>query len=185
MKKIILILTSIIIVTASTFAQDIWKTSKGSTISFFSHAPLEDIFAESDEFSGAINTKTNVVAVFVKVNTLEFENKLQQEHYNEKYMESDKFPKASFKGNIEGVIDWSKPGVYNANAIGTLTIHGVEKERTAPTIITIDKNGIGSVITFKVKVEDHKIKVPSMVFQKVAEEVEIKINAKFEPYEKK
>ena len=184
MKKIILIVSSILVVSASAVAQDIWKASKGSTISFFSHAPMEDIFAESEKFSGAINTKTNVVAVFVKVNTLEFENKLQQEHYNEKYMESDKFPKASFKGKIEGLNDWKTPGEYDVKAIGSLDIHGVVLERTIPVKITITKKGISATTSFKVKVEDHKVKVPELVFNKVAEEVEIKINANFIVHEK-
>ena len=183
MKKLII---GAIALSMSVFtnAQDVWKTSKGSTISFFSHAPLEDIFAESDKFSGAINTKTNAVAVFVKVNTLQFENKLQQEHYNEKYMESDKYPKASFKGKIDGVSDWTKVGEYEAKATGTLDIHGVALERTIPIKITISKNGIKASTKFKVKVEDHKVKVPELVFNKVAEEVEIKINADFIPHEK-
>ena len=182
MKKIIIgaLALSLAIVSKG---QDVWKTQKGSTISFFSHAPMEDIFAESDKFSGAINTKTNAVAVFVKVNTLEFENKLQQEHYNEKYMESDKYPKASFKGKIEGV-DWSKPGDYSATAKGNLDIHGVSLEREIPVDVKVTKNGISASSKFKVKVEDHKVEVPELVFNKVAEEVEIKFNADFIPHEK-
>lgn len=183
MKKLIT-LTSIILLSLYSNSQDVWKTDKGSTISFFSKAPLEDIFAESDKFSGAINTKTNALAVFVKVNTLEFENKLQQEHFNEKYMESDKYPKASFKGEIEGIKDWNTPAEYEVNAKGTLDIHGVELERTIPVKITITKNGISATTNFKVKVEDHKVTVPELVFNKVAEEVEIKINANFIPHEK-
>lgn len=183
MKKIMIGAVALIM-SLNISAQDVWKTGKGSTISFFSQAPLEDIFAESDKFSGAINTKTNMVAVFVKVNTLQFENKTQQEHYNEKYMESDKFPKASFKGKIEGISDWSKAGEYEAKAIGKLNIHGVELDRTIPITITIGKNDISATSKFKVKVEDHKVKVPELVFNKVAEEVEIKINADFVPHEK-
>ena len=183
MKKIILILTTALLSFYSN-GQGVWKTDKGSTISFFSEAPMEDIFAESEKFSGAINTKTNVLAVFVKVNTLQFENKLQQEHYNEKYMESDKFPKASFKGKIEGIDDWSKVGEYEVTAKGTLDIHGVPLERTIPVTIKITKNGFSATTKFKVKVEDHKVTVPELVFNKVAEEVEIKINANFIPHEK-
>jgi len=184
MKKIIIIGAIALAMSVSMNAQDVWKTAKGSTISFFSHAPMEDIFAESDKFSGAINTKTNALAVFVKVNTLQFENKLQQEHYNEKYMESDKFPKTSFKGKIEGIDDWSKVGEYEVSAKGTLDIHGVALERTIPVKITITKDGFSATTKFKVKVEDHKVTVPELVFNKVAEEVEIKINANFIPHEK-
>lgn len=184
MKKIVFIALALSLC-SFVKAQDVWKADKKSTISFFSHAPLEDIFAVSTKFSAAINTKTNTVAVFIDVSTLTFENKLQQEHFNEKYMESDKFPKATFKGELQGDVKWDAPGKYEMNAKGLLTIHGVEKERTIPVTITVADGSISAASKFNVKVAEHDIEVPELVFNKVAEEVEITIKANFIPYEKK
>jgi len=184
MKKILIILTGVFVFILNINAQDVLKSSKG-TISFFSHAPLEDIVAESDKLAGAINTKTGAVAVFVKINTLEMENKMQQEHLNEKYLESDKYPKAAFKGVIEGNIIWNKDGEYYVKAKGNLDIHGTSLERVIPITVTIKNGVVSSTSKFKVKVADHKVEIPSLVFKKVAEEVEITLNATFIPYEKK
>ena len=182
MKKIALLLISLTLLINNSQSQDIWKTSEG-TVSFFSSALLEDIYAESKKFAGAINTKTNVVAVFVKINTMQMENKLQQQHFNEKYMESDKFPKGTFKGKVVGDIDWEKDGKYTVNVVGNLEIHGVSLERTIPVTIIIKGDNISVESKFKVKIEEHKVKVPKLVFNKIAEIVDITLNATFLPYD--
>ena len=154
----------------------IFSTNKG-IVSFNSHAPLEDIFAESKTLNAAINTTTKMVAAKIKINTMTFENSMQQEHFNEKYMESDKFPIGQFSGTITDDVDLTKEGVYNITAKGKLMLHGVGRDREIQLKITVSAASVSVETSFKVKVEQHKIQIPKLVFQKVAEEVEVKMEA--------
>ncbi len=101
-----------------------------------------------------------------------------EEHFNENYLESEKFPNAIFKGKIQESIDWTKVGTYDVSAKGILTIHGVSKERILNGKVTIDKNKIVLNSDFDVMLVDHKIDVPKLVFAKIAEK--IKVQNKFE-----
>src|SRR6187397_701119 len=90
-------------------AQDVFIDSKG-TCSFFASTALEDIDATSTQTVGALNTKTKSVYFKVKMETFIFRRSLMQEHFNENYMESEKFPYGTFKGTINENIDYSKDG---------------------------------------------------------------------------
>ena len=157
-------------------AQDIYMSKEG-VISFLSEAPLENIFAESKELSSAINIKTNKISCKVKITTLKMENSLQQEHLNEKYLESHQFPHATFTGDILNGVEWTRDGEYPVQVKGILKIHGVDQERTIDGVITIVNGVISVESTFNVKVENHDVTIPKLVFQKVAEEVEVKLKA--------
>src|SRR5680860_969851 len=84
--------------------------SKDARISFFSSAPIEDITAVSKKGISVINFQTGEISFRVKIRSFQFEKGKMQEHFNENFMESHKFPTASFKGNIDEVIDPSKNG---------------------------------------------------------------------------
>lgn len=160
-------------------------TSKSTEITFFSTAPLENITAVNKVAKPLINTKTGDVQVKVPITGFIFEKPLMQEHFNENYMESEKFPDATFKGKLEENIDWTKDGTYKVNIKGKLTVHGVEKERTLPATITI-KGGIATVESkFDIVLKDHNITVPELVFQKIAEKVEVTLKSTLQPYQKK
>lgn len=178
MKKIILTLLTISLTFASR-AQ--LYTSTQSAIGFFSKTPVEDIKAESKEIKALINVQTKDVAFLVANTSFQFENKLMQEHFNEKYMESEKYPMSTFKGKIIEDIDLTKDGIYNVNVAGKLNIHGVEKDRNISGIITI-KNGIKQIASsFKVQLAAHEIKVPKLVVAKIAEEIDVKVDANLAP----
>jgi len=104
-----------------------------------------------------------------------------QEHFNENYMESDKFPTASFKGKINDNVDLTKDGTYKVTASGTLNIHGVEKPRDIEGSVTVKGGNVSLSSNFRVKLEDHKIERPSVVFQNIAETIDVKINATLKP----
>src|SRR5688572_8583019 len=109
-------------------AQDIYSTSKG-TISFRSEAPLEIIRARSEDMGGRIDASKRTFAFQVAVRSFEgFNSGLQQIHFNENYLESDKYPEASFSGKIIEPVDFTKPGKTSVRAKGILRIHGVEQE---------------------------------------------------------
>jgi polyisoprenoid-binding protein YceI len=100
-----------------------------------------------------------------------------QEHFNEKYMESEKFPLSQFRGTIQEKIDLKVAGTYQVTVKGKLTIHGVEQERTITGTITVKDGKITVQSKFKIKVADHKIEIPSLVATKIAEELDVEVNA--------
>ena len=107
-----------------------------------------------------------------------------EEHFNEKYLESDKYPSASFRGKINPEADVSKTGIHNVTVTGKLTIHGVENEVTVPGIIITSEDTIKVRCLFTIAVKDYKIIIPKLVFQNIADTVTIKINAAYTIYKK-
>jgi hypothetical protein len=174
-SHLILVAVAILLCTASSLkAQSYFANDIKANI--FSSTPVEDIKAESLKTSAVIIPKTGEVAFQVPIKSFEFGKKLMQEHFNENYMESDKYPTASFKGTIEPGVSWTKDGEYPVNAKGTLTVHGVSKARTIPGKITI-KNGVASLYTsFDVACVDHNIEIPTLVFTKIAKIINVKIS---------
>jgi polyisoprenoid-binding protein YceI len=149
-------------------------------VQFYSEAALEDIKAINKKTSGLFNVETGEVAFIIPVNQFQFEKKLMQEHFNEKYMESDKFPKASFAGTIRE-FDIDKSGEQMVVAKGQLTIHGV----TQPVEVKGVAEKQGDIITlravFMVRLEDYKVKIPQLMWQNIAEQVEVTIDVRFKP----
>lgn len=184
MKKIILSVGLVLglFSTQLSKAQDVYLTN-AAEIKFFSKSPLEDISADSKNVGAAINLKTRKVVFSLKVTTFKFENSLMQEHFNENYIESDKFPTAKFEGTIvdDKNQDLTKDGVYDLKVKGILNIHGVEKEYNIPIKLEVEQGKVIGSCKFMVKVADHNIKIPSMVVKNIAEEVELTVNAIMEP----
>jgi hypothetical protein len=148
---------------------------KNIKVSIFSSTPVEDIKAASTAGTAVLVTQTQELAIQVPIKSLEFDKKMMQEHFNENYMESEKYPLAKFKGTIEPKIDWKKDGEYPVLAKGVLTVHGVDKPRTIAGRIII-KNGIPTLSsTFDVACAAHEIKIPSLVFTKIAEVIKVTI----------
>jgi polyisoprenoid-binding protein YceI len=157
-------------------AQGKYKISK-SEVSFFSDAPLEDIGGLNKETQGIIDFDAKNFIFKIPVKSFLFDSKLMEDHFNENYMESEKFPTSVFKGMIEGDYNLKKDGEYPVKAVGDLTIHGVTQKRSIPSVITV-KGGVPSIKSkFNVKLVDHKIEIPTLVFEKLAETVEVKIDA--------
>ncbi|WP_018344054.1 YceI family protein [Cytophaga aurantiaca] len=159
--------------------QPMYKTSTGQ-ISFYSETPMENIEASSSTMISAINPSNKNIACVVLMTSFKFKNGLMQEHFNEKYVESDKYPKATYSGIINETIDYTKPGTYPVTSKGTLTIHGVAQPRTINGTLTIDATKkVNLTSTFDVKLVDHKIEVPQIVFNKIAEVIQVKLNANY------
>ena len=154
-----------------------YKTTEGH-ISFFSEEILEDITAINKEAQSVFDTATGQIVFSVPIASFEFEKSLMQEHFNEKYMESDKFPVSTFKGLIKGY-DSDKP-IGEVVAEGELEIHGVKKQIKVPG--TLEFRGDQAIVKtkFMVLLEDYKIKVPAIMFQKIAEEIEITIDLTYD-----
>ena len=182
MKKLLLSLSAFCF-SFSVYAQDMFTVSKGE-VTFFSDAPIEDITAENNQPGSMINMITREIAVIIPVRNFVFEKELMKEHFNEKYMESDKFPMASFKGTIAEEVDLSKDGEYPATAKGKLNIHGVEQDLTL--VGKISRNGKSIIVTsdFKVALKDYKITVPKLLFENIAEIIDVHVAIEYKPYQK-
>ncbi len=183
MKIIIKILLISLLVSDKSFGQ-MYATQAGET-SFFSETLVENIVAVNKTVGAIINTATNEIAVSMKMSAFDFPNKLMQEHFNENYMESEKYPMGTFKGKIVEPIDYTKNGTYEVTAKGQLTIHGVTLPRDLKGKLTVENQKISLVSNFDIKLVDHKIDVPKIVFAKIAEVISVKTKYAFSPYIKK
>jgi hypothetical protein len=157
---------------------------KNAKISLFSSAPLEDIDATSNSGTSVFNASTGDLAFLVPIRTLQFQKSLMQEHFNENYMESDKFPNASFKGKLQEKIDVQKDGAYPVTVTGVLDVHGVKQTRTIKGTITVNKGNVSLASAFTVACKDHQIEIPKLVFQKIAETIQVKVAAGYSIYKK-
>ena len=163
-------------------AQDKFFTKTGK-ISFYSKAPMEDIEARNKTVAAVMDTKTGALQFSVLMKGFEFEKALMQEHFNENYVESDKFPKADFKGSVvnNSSVNYSKDGTYNAIVKGKLTLHGVTKEVEAPGVIKVEGGKIDASSTFSVLLSDYNVSIPSMVKDKISNTIKISVDCKLDP----
>lgn len=159
-------------------------SSTSSKITFDSKTPMEDIHAETTKGKALINSADKRIKVKIKMISFKFEKPLMEEHFNEKYVESEKYPDAEFDGNIVENIDFSKDGTHQVNVKGKLTIHGVTQERTLTGTITIKGGKIELLTKFQVKLVDHKIEVPSVVTKNIAEVIDVDASFICEEYKK-
>lgn len=155
--------------------------TKNAKIKFFSSTPIEDIKAASDNGVGVLVARTGAVAFQVAIKSFEFSKGLMQEHFNENYMESNKYPHAKFHGKINQPLDLTKNGEFNVSATGILLIHGVSKQRTIPGKIIVNNGSVQLLSAFDVACTDHKIKIPKLVITKVAEVIRVNIDATLTP----
>ncbi len=183
-KRLIIVCTLLICLQIGT--AQIFKAKDGSTnITFFSSSPLEDITATNKGAIIVMNSATNDIQIRVSVINFKFKNALMEEHFNENYMETEKFPNAIFKGKINEKIDLSKDGEYKVTVTGKMEIHGVVKDETYEGTITKAGNDLNIKTKFKVKLVDHNIKVPSLYVKNIAEVIDVDVNSTLEPFQKK
>jgi polyisoprenoid-binding protein YceI len=154
--------------------------SEKSEVKFFSDAPLEDIAATNTKAIALIDISSGEFAFSVPIKDFEFEKTLMKEHFNEKYMETEKYPKSSFQGKFVNLIP-SKGGEQSVSAKGKLTIHGVAKEVEIPGTINIEQGKIQAKAVFTIKLADYKIKIPKIVWQNIAEQVEVTVDFQCKP----
>ena len=164
-------------------AQDLY-TCKNANISLFSSAPLEDIAANTSTGTSVYNATTGELVFSVNISSFRFKKSLMQEHFNSDYMESDKYPRATFKGKIQQPIDVTKNGNYPITVLGELDVHGVKQTRTIPGSITINNGNIVMASEFMVKCVDHRIDIPKLVFHNIAETIKMNVSATYTPVKK-
>ena len=147
----------------------------GGEVIFFSEAPLENIEARNKLTKGLINLSSSDMAFIVPIKGFQFEKTLMQEHFNEKYMHSDKFPHGKLVGKIEG-FNSGNESKQDVVASGKLTIHGVEREVKIKGTMWKEGNKLHIESKFHVQLKDHDIEVPSLMWQNIAETIEVTVN---------
>ncbi|MFI5161087.1 MAG: YceI family protein [Sphingobacteriales bacterium] len=163
--------------------QDIY-ICKNAKISIYSSAPIEDIEANSSAVVSVYNATTGELDFSVLMRTFHFEKALMEEHFNEDYIESDKYPKATFKGKIKQLPDLTKDGDYPVKVIGDFEVHGVKQTRTIDGDVKVNNGAITMTSEFMVKCADHHIIIPKIVFHNIAESIRIRVAATYTLYKK-
>jgi hypothetical protein len=151
-------------------------------INFFSAAAVENIAAVNTVSKPIMNTASGEIEISISNQEFIFKKKLMQEHFNEDYMESDKYPHTVFKGKVNEKIDYTKDGINNVTVTGTMDMHGVKKDITIPGTITIKDGKIKLKADFVAKLVDYNIKIPSVLGNNVAEQIAISLTAGMKPY---
>lgn len=162
--------------------------NQAGEIKFFSSAPLEDITALNHKSSALLKTEEGSITVKVPIRAFEFEKDLMYQHFLEKkYMWAEKHPEAELRAKITnlGDVDFNTDGTYNANVKGDLTIRGISKEYSFSGKITVKGDNVKCESKFDVRLEDHKVPIPKMVTENIAEVVEVTVNLDLDKYEKK
>lgn len=174
MKKIIL--ASLVCLSMQTYAQKYF--TKTGTIIFNTKSPVEKIEGVNKSVGCLLDSKTGDLNFTVLIKSFVFEKQLLQEHFNENYMESDKFPKSSFKGKITNIaaINFSQDGVYEAQVTGVLQIHGVDKQVSYKGKVIVKAGKISLSSNLGVLLSDYKIAIPAAVKDKLSNDVTITVN---------
>jgi hypothetical protein len=181
MKKFFPFISVLLLMSATQSPPGLFEVRKGK-IEFHSSAKLELIKAESDALKGLVDLGRKQFAFKVALNSFKgFNSPLQQEHFNENYLETETYPDASFSGKIIEDDDLSKDGTYTIRAKGNLSIHGVIQERIIRSTVQVSQGKIKLQSSFTVLLSDHDIKIPRIVSEKLSSEISVQILAELEP----
>ena len=161
--------------------------TKNGYIGFSSHTAMEDIKADNNQVAGVLDISTGELVFQVLIKSFHFEKALMEEHFNENYMESDKFPKSTFRGKITNLsaVDFTKPGKYDVTVDGDLNMHDVTNKISTKGTIEVGQGGVTAVSKFNIVPEDYKINIPGVVRDNIAKTLEVSVNMKYAPVEQK
>jgi hypothetical protein len=181
-KILILLVFSIVFLTNTSFGQNLYLSRNGN-VKFYSHATLEEIEASNNQLAIIFNSSNGEIVSTLLIKSFQFKNALMEEHFNENYMESDKFPKAIFKGNVTNfnLVDFNKNGVYNVIIKGELTIHGVARSIISAGTVEVKQPDLQAKSKFIINPKDYNISIPSIAKEKIASQVEVTLDILLEP----
>lgn len=179
--RFLLVYLFVMVTNSAFFPMEKAYSSEKGEIEFLSDAPLERIEAKSKQLRGLVQLDTRRFAFSVAIGTFEgFNSELQREHFNENYLESQKYPQATFSGKLLDEIVLNKTGKQTIRVKGQFTVHGVSKERTIEAQVESTKNKLDIVASFQVPLADHAIEIPRLVTQKIAESIQVTVHAQLE-----
>jgi hypothetical protein len=176
MKEFTIILATILL--TATLANAQRYMTKGGTIKFFSETPIEKIEGINHQVNSALDFASGNFVFKVLIHGFEFEKALMQEHFNENYMESEKFPNSTFNGKITNIkdVNLGKDGVYKVVAEGDLSIHGVTKKVKVNGTLEINGGKVLGKATLNVAPKDYNITIPKAVIKNISEAIQVDVN---------
>ena len=185
MKRILPFCVLLSLLSLQGMSQERYFTRNGK-VSFYSDAPAEKIEAHNSQATSVIDVSTGNFEFAVLMKAFEFEKALMMEHFHENYAESDKYPKAVFKGVITNMssVNLGKDGVYPVQYKGSMTVHGVTKEITGSGTLEVKGGKISTASTFMLLLADYNIQNPALVKDKVSKEIKVVVNAAYEKFNK-
>ncbi len=153
-------------------------------ISIYSYTPFEDIQAQNDKVIAVLDASTGEVGVSCIMKSFRFKNTLMEEHFNENYVESHIYPKATFKGKLINTQILKNYNVENtAQVEGIMFIHGIEKIFRTPVKIISQENEIRVRAEFEIDPTEYNIKIPQLVRNKIAEKIKVNVDMKLKKQE--
>lgn len=181
MKSIFLSLVLFLSIYSVSFTQDRYYTRNGH-IDFFSHAPLEDIEADNEQVAVFLTVGTGEISSAMLMKSFTFVKALMQQHFNENYIESDKFPRSEFEGRIVNFadIDFSGSKTQQVTAKGKITLHGVSKDISLEGTMKLKGGKYHLDAVFILKPEDFEIKIPASLRDNIAKEIRVTLSASLE-----
>lgn len=182
LKKNLILLMAVMMSASISFAQGIFFTKTGK-ITFSSKTSLEENKGVNKTVTAVLDSKSGAIQFAAQMKSFEFEKQLMEQHFNENYVESNKYPKSEFKGTIinNSEINYSKDGTYTAKVKGKLTIHGITQDIETTGTLKINGGKIDATSTFNVLLSDYKISIPSIVKDKVSNSIKIDVECNLEP----
>ena len=161
--------------------------TKNGYIGFFSHTPIEDIKADNNQVASVLDISTGDIVFQVLIKSFHFEKTLMEEHFNENYLESEKFPRSTFKGKIINLseVDFTKIGKYDVTVEGELNIHNITRKVSEKGSVEVVSGGINANSKFNIIPEDYNIKIPAIVRENIARTIEVTVIIKYSPLENK
>ncbi|UOQ53201.1 YceI family protein [Hymenobacter cellulosivorans] len=182
MKHLLLLGLGLLLLLPTAQAQGKYSTRTGS-IRFFSGTPLEDIEGRSTQAAGVLDMNTGKVAFSVPMKSFVFKRTLMQEHFNENYVESEKYPTATFSGAVVGFQPGQLPGtgLQRVQVEGDLTIHGVKRRVRVPGTLELKDSHLLVSSKFNVAPADYNIEIPALVRDNIAKTMEVTLAFSCDP----
>ena len=157
--------------------------TRNGLISIYSHTPAEDINASNNEVASVLNASTGDFDFKVAIKSFHFKKTAMEEHFNNPdYMDSEKFPKAGFKGKIvnPSSVDFTKDGTYKVSVQGNLTIRDVTKPITVDATINISGGAVTAESTFNINRKEYNVIGESFVQKKIADQIQLTVKCKYD-----
>ncbi|ALJ00458.1 YceI family protein [Rufibacter tibetensis] len=184
-SKLILLFVILTLSTSGYVKAQFKSETRTAKVSFRSQTPIEEFYSENNQVASILKVdgKKKVLAFNVIMRSFKFDKALMEEHFNEKYVHSEKYPTAKFVGEFAEDIDLTTPGKYkNISISGTMTLHGVSRTVTVPVDLEVGKNNeIKGHATFKIKPEEFNIEIPKLVSEKISREIVVTVDALYKP----
>lgn len=177
MRKLLNVVLLMLSISGSAMAQK--YVTKTGAVSFFSKTPAEDISAVNKNVTAILSSGDKKIASLIIMRNFKFERPLMEEHFNENYLETSKYPKSTFLGSYAGDVDFSKNGTYPIQVSGTLILHGVTKQVSFPATITVNGDNVTADGKTQIALADYKVEIPKLVFYKIAEKIDIMLHLSF------